>query len=64
MAHDLLGRELTDTEAAVLAAYDGLKALLERDDLAPCTRANIAESLACLWQAVNELALTDDRPDI
>ena len=24
----------------------------------------IAESLAALWQAVNELALIDDRPDI
>ena len=61
---DLLGKALTDTERALLTTYDDLKALLTRDDLSPCVEANVKESIACLWQAVNDLALTDDRPEI
>ena len=60
-AHDLLGAPLTAAEAKLLAAYEGLKAL-QGEDLSPTAQAAVAESLAALWQAVNNLALTDDRP--
>ena len=62
MANDLLGNELTDTEAALLDAFATLKALLDRDDLTPAISANVKESIASLWQAINDLALTDERP--
>jgi hypothetical protein len=58
---DVLGQPLTETEARLLAAYRDLGALLEAD-LAPAARASVAEAVAALWQAVNDLALTDDRP--
>ena len=64
MGRDLLGREMTESEKALLAAYEELKRLLDRDDLAPCTRANVAEAIAALWQAVNDLALVEDRPSV
>ena len=60
---DLLGNPLTGAEARLLSAYDTLKALLE-EDLAPSARANVAEAVASLWQALNGLALTDDRPSV
>ena len=60
---DLLGRPLTAAETKLLAAYEGLKALL-REDLAPCAEANVKEAIACLWQAVHDLCLVEDRPDI
>ncbi|MDJ0520469.1 MAG: hypothetical protein QNJ90_00185 [Planctomycetota bacterium] len=62
-AQDLLGRPLTDTEQKLMAAYETLKALLD-EDLGPSERANVAEALAALWQTVNNLALTDDRPEV
>ena len=64
MAKDLLGRDMTATEEALVEAYEGLQAILERDDLTPCTKANVSEAVASLWQALNELALTEDRPDV
>lgn len=54
---DLLGRELTDAEAAVLDTYLSLRALVRRDDLPPCAVANLRSALACAWNAVNDLAL-------
>lgn len=60
-AQDLLGNPLTGSEQKLLAAYEALKALLG-EDLSPAARANVAEAIAALWQAVNDLALTDDRP--
>ena len=62
MSKDLLGNDLTDTESALLDAYATLQALLDRDDLTPAISANVKESIACLWQAINDLALTADRP--
>jgi hypothetical protein len=63
VARDLLGRPLTVAEQRVLAAYEGLKALLQ-EDLPPCAAANVKEAIATLWQVVNDLALTSDRPDV
>ena len=62
-ATDLTGNALTAAEEKLLAAYAGLEALLE-EDLSPTAHANVAEALASLWQAVNNLALTDDRPTV
>jgi hypothetical protein len=60
---DLLGRPIPETERRLLDLYRGLLALLERD-LAPCAEANVREAAAALWQAVNDLALSDERPDL
>ncbi len=60
---DLLGADLTQAETKLLEAYDVLKALLD-EDLSPTADANVREAIASLWQAVNNLALTDDRPDV
>ena len=54
---DLLGKPLTETERLVLVAHDQLKALLERPDLAPCTRSNARFALAATWQIVTDLGL-------
>lgn len=62
-AKDLLGRALTPVEQRLVAAYEGLKSLLH-EDLAPCAEANVKEALAALWQALNDLALPCDRPDV
>ena len=59
---DLVGAELTDAEKQLMSAYRTLEALQE-SDLSPTARANVAEALSSLWQAVNNLALTDDRPE-
>lgn len=61
---DILGTPLTENERKVLAAYETLKGLLELDDLSPSTSAGIRESIASLWQVVNNLGLTDDRPGV
>jgi hypothetical protein len=56
MSTDLLGGELTDDEARLLAVYDELKALCERD-LPPNAAANVRAALALMHNAVNGLAL-------
>lgn len=56
-ATDLLGKPLTDVERQLLASYDALKTLAERDDLPPCAARNVRKALACLWQATNDLDL-------
>lgn len=58
---DVLGNAMTEAEQKLLGAYRVLESL-RGEDLAPCARANVAEALAALWQAVNDLALIDDRP--
>ena len=58
---DLLGTPLTEAEQSLLAAYRTLEAL-RGEDLPPSARANVEEALSALWQAINALALTDDRP--
>jgi len=60
-ATDLLGRPLEALEARLLEAYGSLEALLS-EDLPPTAHANVAEAVAALWQVVNNLALTDARP--
>ncbi len=54
---DLLGRPVTPVEGELLDLYGRLKALLQRDDLEPCTRAAVRGALAALWNGVNDLAL-------
>jgi hypothetical protein len=60
---DLLGRDLTAAEARLLEAYRSVLALLELD-LPPCAVANVQEAAAALWQVVNDLALSDERPSL
>ncbi len=60
-AKDILGNDLTADEQALLKSYADLKALHARD-LSPALRASVAEAIASLWQAVNDLCLSDDRP--
>jgi len=55
MAHsDILGNPITEGDEQLLAVYESVKALLVRDDLAPCVRSNARVALAALWQAVND----------
>lgn len=54
---DLLGNQLSTAERDTLAAYEALKALAARDDLAPCAARNVRKALACMWQATNDLDL-------
>ena len=58
---DLLGNDLTAEEARLIAVWEQLKALRD-EELPPSARAAVEEAVACLWQAVNDLALTDERP--
>jgi hypothetical protein len=54
---DMLGNQMTAAEKDTLAAYEALKALAARDDLAPCAARNVRKALACMWQATNDLDL-------
>jgi hypothetical protein len=54
---DLLGKPLTEAENQILATYEALKRLAERDDLPPCATRNVRKALACVWQAANDLDL-------
>ena len=56
MSADLLGGEMTADEVRLLAVYDELKALCERD-LPPNAAANVRAALALMHNAVNGLAL-------
>ena len=60
---DLLGREIGPVEAQVLEVYRSALALL-KESLAPSADANLREAAAALWQIVNDLALSDERPDL
>ncbi len=61
---DILGTPLTEAEQSLMAAYRTLEALAAEEDLAPTAKANVAEALASLWQVVNNLGLTSDRPSV
>lgn len=54
---DLLGQPLTEQEQELLDAYQALKKLAARDDLAPAVARNVRKALASLWQATNDLNL-------
>lgn len=58
---DLLGRPTTPDEDELLELYRRCKALLGRDDLAPCVRAGARVATVGLWNAVNDLALTSEQ---
>lgn len=46
-----------DADATILRIYQGLKALLARDDLDPSVRANLVQALADVSLVVHDLAL-------
>ncbi len=46
-----------ELETKLLGIYKDLKDVLRRDDLAPSTRANAVQALACMAMIVNDLAL-------
>lgn len=48
---------MTVDEQALLQAYDGLRELAARPDLAPCVAANVRVALAALGVAVADLGL-------
>ena len=54
---DLLGNPLTSAERDALVAYEALKALAQRDDLAPSAARNVRKALAAMWQVTNDLDL-------
>ncbi|HEU4400217.1 MAG TPA: hypothetical protein VFU54_20560 [Actinomycetota bacterium] len=54
---DLLGRPTTPTEDELLELYRRCKALLQRDDLAPCAHAGVRAAVVGLWNVVNDLGL-------
>lgn len=49
--------ELTEVESKVLAIYDDLKELLQRDDCPPCVLFAARQALAAIYPAVNALGL-------
>ena len=53
---DLLGGEMTEAEAQLLAVYDELKALCA-EELPPIAAANSRAALALMHNVVNGLAL-------
>ena len=54
---DLLGRPMTDTEAALARIYADLKSMAAREGLPPCAERNVKKALACMWQVMNDLNL-------
>lgn len=56
MSVDLLGNELSASEARLLAVYEELKALCA-EDLPPIAHANVRTALALMHNVVNGLAL-------
>ena len=56
MTTDLLGSELTEAEARLLAVYEELKSLCG-EDLSPNAHANVRAALALMHNAVTGLAL-------
>jgi len=61
MGMDLLGRPTTAAEDELLELYRRSKALLERDDLAPCARAGARAAAVGLWNVVNDLGLEHEQ---
>jgi hypothetical protein len=54
---DLLGRPMSPVEDELLDLYRRCKALLRREDLAPCARAGVRAATVGLWNVVNDLGL-------
>jgi hypothetical protein len=54
---DLLGKPLSVEEQEMLDAYEALKKLAARDNLAPCAARNVRQALSAMWQATNDLGL-------
>jgi hypothetical protein len=60
-ATDLLGQPTTEVEDELLELYRRSKALLARDDLAPCARAGVRAATVALWNVVNDLGLEHEQ---
>jgi hypothetical protein len=58
---DLLGRPTTEAEDELLELYRRAKALLARDDLAPCAQAGARAATVALWNVVNDLGLEHEQ---
>jgi hypothetical protein len=58
---DLLGRPRTPAEEELLELYRRCKALLGRDDLAPCAHAGVRAAAVGLWNVVNDLGLEHEQ---
>ena len=58
---DLLGRPTTEVEDELLELYGRCKALLAREDLAPCVRAGARVAAIGLWNVVNDLGLEHEQ---
>jgi hypothetical protein len=58
---DLLGRPRTADEEELLELYRRCKALLGRDDLAPCAHAGVRAAAVALWNVVNDLGLEHEQ---
>ena len=58
---DLLGRPRTPAEDELLDLYRRCKALLGRDDLAPCAHAGVRAAAVGLWNVVNDLGLEHEQ---
>jgi hypothetical protein len=58
---DLLGRLRTPAEDELLELYRRCKALLGRDDLAPCAHAGVRAAAVGLWNVVNDLGLEHEQ---
>jgi hypothetical protein len=58
---DLLGRPTTPVEDELLELYRRCKALLGRDDLAPCAAAGVRAAAVGLWNVVNDLGLEHEQ---
>jgi hypothetical protein len=58
---DLLGRPTTPVEDELLDLYRHAKALLARDDLAPCAHAGVRAATVALWNVVNDLGLEHEQ---
>ena len=58
---DLLGRPTTPEEDELVELYRRCKALLGRDDLAPCAHAGVRAATVALWNVVNDLGLEHEQ---
>lgn len=54
---DLLGKQHSRQDRAILRVYESLKALAQDSGLPPCAASNIRKALACMWQVTNDLNL-------
>ena len=61
-AKDLLGRTTTKDERELLALYQQLKTLSQRQDLPPCALMNVKQAMVLLWNACNDLCLIAEQP--